>query len=147
MSLRDFFSLIQKVLTFVWLLIWMASFNQHTYNTDNKTGCKGNALSRLLSYIKFEKRPILMNFFFRSQLNQCLLVLVLCSHTVNNKINCLVELCIDIAYSDKTLSFEKLLEIGTYAPIHIRNLQFLLTEIFKETILIKLVFTGLPIVL
>lgn len=65
MSLRDFFSLIQKVLTFVWLLIWMASFNQHTYNTDNKTGCKGNALSRLLSYIKFEKKVYLNELHFQ----------------------------------------------------------------------------------
>ena len=36
-------------------------------------------------------------------------------------------------YSDKTSSFEKLLETDRSVPIHIRNLQILATEFFKES--------------
>ena len=42
------------------------------------------------------------------------------------------ERCLRIAHSDKTSSFQKLLETGRSVPINIRNLQILLaTEIFK----------------
>ena len=36
-------------------------------------------------------------------------------------------------YSDKTPSFEKLLETDRFVPIRIRNLQILATEFFKES--------------
>ena len=51
----------------------------------------------------------------------------------NNKINHLHERCLRIVYSDKTLSFEKLLETDRSVPIHIRNLQILATEFFEES--------------
>ena len=55
------------------------------------------------------------------------------SRTMNNKINHLHERCLRIVYSDKTLSFEKLSEIDRSVPIHIKNLQILATEFFKES--------------
>ena len=50
---------------------------------------------------------------------------------MNNKVNCLHERCLRIAHSDKTSSFEKLLEKDGYVTIHTRNLQTLATEMFK----------------
>ena len=41
--------------------------------------------------------------------------------------------CLRIVYSDKTSSFEKLLGKDRPVPIHIRNLQILATEFFKES--------------
>ena len=52
---------------------------------------------------------------------------------MNNKINDLHERCLRIVYSDKTSPFEKLLETDRSVPIHIRNLQILATEFFKES--------------
>ena len=51
--------------------------------------------------------------------------------TMNNKINRLYERCLCIAFSDKTSSFEKLLEKDGSVTIHTRNLQTLATEMFK----------------
>ena len=50
---------------------------------------------------------------------------------MNNKINRLHERCLRIICSNKTSSFEKLLEKGGSVTIHTRNLQTLATEIFK----------------
>ena len=74
-----------------------------------------------------------MNSFFTSQFNYCPLVWMFRSRTMNNKINHLHERCLCIVYSDKTSSFEKLLETDKSVPIHIRNLQILATEFFKES--------------
>ena len=53
------------------------------------------------------------------------------SRAINNKINHLHERCLHVVYSDKTSSFEKLSETGRSVPIQIRNLEILVTEIFK----------------
>ena len=53
------------------------------------------------------------------------------SRTMNNKINRLHERCLRIVYSDKTSSFENLLERDGSVTIHTRNLQTLATETFK----------------
>ena len=53
------------------------------------------------------------------------------SRLMNNKINRRSEKCLRIAYSDKTLSFEELLDRDTSVTIHTRNLQALATEMFK----------------
>ena len=53
------------------------------------------------------------------------------SRTMNNKINRLHERCLRIVHSDKTSSFEKLLEKDGSVTIHTRNLQTLATEMFK----------------
>ena len=50
---------------------------------------------------------------------------------MNNKINRLHERCLRIVHSDKTSSFEKLLEKDGSVTIHTRNLQTLATEMFK----------------
>ena len=50
---------------------------------------------------------------------------------MNNKINRFHERCLRIVHSDKTSSFQKLLEKDGSATIHTRNLQFLATEMFK----------------
>ena len=50
---------------------------------------------------------------------------------MNNKINHLHERCLHIVHSDKTLSFEKLLEKDGSVTIHTRSLQTLTTEMVK----------------
>ena len=107
-------------------------FNEHLDSILKKAGRKVNALSRILPYMNFKKRHMLMNSFFTSQFNYCPLVWMFHSRTMINKINHLHERCLRIVYSDKTSSFEKLLETDRSVPIHIRNLLILATEFFKE---------------
>ena len=50
---------------------------------------------------------------------------------LNNKINNLHERALRIVYQDKKSSFETLLKRNKSVSIHIKNLQYLATEIFK----------------
>ena len=72
-----------------------------------------------------------MNSFFISQFNYCHLVWMCHSRLMNNKINRQHDECLRIVYSDKTFSFEELLDKDEYVTIHTRNLQVLATEMFK----------------
>ena len=53
------------------------------------------------------------------------------SRIMNNKINWLHERCMRLIYEDKSSSFEELLEQDKSVLIHTRNLQILVTEMFK----------------
>ena len=53
------------------------------------------------------------------------------SRLINNKINRLHETCLRIIYSDKSSSFEELLEKDGSVTVHVRNLQKLAIEMFK----------------
>ena len=55
------------------------------------------------------------------------------SRTLDNKINHLHERCLYIVYSHRTSSLEKLLETDRTVSLHIRNLQILAIEFFKES--------------
>ena len=53
------------------------------------------------------------------------------SRIMNNKINWLHERCMRLIYEDKTSFFEELLEQDKIVLMHIRDLQMLVTEMFK----------------
>ena len=53
------------------------------------------------------------------------------SRLINNKINRLHETCLRIIYSDKSSTFEELLEKDGSVTVHIRNIQKLAIEMFK----------------
>ena len=61
------------------------NFNEQLDSIFKIAGRKVNALSRILPYMSFEKKCILMNSFFTSQFNYCPLVWMFHSRTVNNK--------------------------------------------------------------
>ena len=50
---------------------------------------------------------------------------------LNNRINKIYERALGLVYQNKSLSFSELLELGNAVTIHQRNLQVLVTEIFK----------------
>ena len=54
------------------------------------------------------------------------------SRKINNKINKLHGRALRLAYNDKSSSFRELLERDKSVTIHERNIQVLLTEIFKK---------------
>ena len=97
------------------------TLNSHVSNLCKNTSRKINALARVVPCMSISKRRILMNAFFKSQFNYCPLVWMCHSRINNRKINRLHERCLRIIYNDKISSFEK----------HNRNLQVLVTEMFK----------------
>ena len=79
-----------------------------------------------------------MNSLFASQFSYCTFIWMCHSRIVNNKINKLHKRCLGIVYNDKKSSFKELLETDKSALIHIKNLQFLATKMFKVSIKIYL---------
>ena len=72
-----------------------------------------------------------MNAFFKSQFSYCPLVWMCHSRANNGKINKLHQCCLQIIYSGKQSSFERLLEKDGSVSVHNRNLQILATDRYK----------------
>ena len=81
--------------------------------------------------MNLSKKNVLMNSFFKSQFSYCPLVWMCHSRTINNKINHLHERCLCLIYNNKISSFKELLERDRSVPLHNRNLQMLVTEMFE----------------
>ena len=107
------------------------NFNCTLENILKKASKNVHTIARMTPYMSIPKRKLLMNSFFTSQINYYLLTSMCHSRTMSNKINRLHERCLRTAYSEKTSSFDKLLENDGSVNIHTRNLQTLVTEIFK----------------
>ena len=67
----------------------------------------------------------------KSQFNYCPLVWMFCSRQSNNLINKIHERSLRISYKDQKTSYHNLLETHNKLTIHQRNLQVLMTEIYK----------------
>ena len=86
------------------------SFNAHLDKILTKARQKVNVLARIAPYMNIPKRKLIMNSFFTSQFNYCPLVWMCHSRSMNSRINRLHETCLRIIYSDKSSSFEELLQ-------------------------------------
>ena len=72
-----------------------------------------------------------MKAFVISQFNYCPLIWMFHNRALNNRINKIHKRALRLVYQNKNLSFNELLELDNAVNIHQRNLQFLVTEIFK----------------
>ena len=77
------------------------------------------------------KRKVLMKAFITSQFSYCPLVWMFHSRTLNNRIININERALRLTYKDKQSSFKELLEKYHSVTVHHKNLQALVTEIFK----------------
>ena len=107
------------------------SFDKHIKTICKKASNKLRALARVTPYMSIEKKKILMNSFFDSQFNYCLLVWMCYSRRNNTKINNLHERCLRLIYSDKKSFYEEVLGKDGSVSIHHRKIQALATEIYK----------------
>ena len=107
------------------------SFKKHVKILCRKAGQKLHALTRVSCYMDTEKLKLLMRAFVLSHFSYCPLVWMFNDRTTNHRINHLHERALRIAYNDHINDFGYLLEQSNSVPIHIRNLQLLMTEVFK----------------
>ena len=107
------------------------SFNKHINNLCKKASPKLNALARIAGYMDFPKRRLIMKAFIASQFGCCPLIWMFHSRALNNKINSIHERALRITYSDRTSTFEELLNKNKSVSIHHRNLRVLVTEPYK----------------
>ena len=107
------------------------TFYNHLKNPSKKIGNKLNAVTRIAPYLNHNQIRLTCNSFFKGQLSYCPLNSTFCSRRSNHLFNKLQERALRIAYNDFNSSFSELLEMANESTIHIRNLKFLLTEVYK----------------
>ena len=104
------------------------NFNEHVLTLCRKAGRKVTALSRLVKFMPFFKRRILLKTFIESQFSYCPLIWMFHSRKLNHKINHIHERALRLVYNDYTSTFENLLLIDGSVSIHHRNIQKVATE-------------------
>ena len=96
-----------------------------------KAGQKLSVLLRLSPYLDISKEKIIYTTMVKSQLNYCSLVWMFCPRMLSNLINKVQERALRITYNDQLTNFKSLLSNHNEITIHQRNLQVLMTEIYK----------------
>ena len=105
---------------------------KNIFNTlCRKASQKLHALSRISQYLSQHKKQILFKTFVMSQFNYCPLVWMCHSRGLNNKTNNIHKRALRIAYQEKKSNLKYLLQKRKSVSIHMKNLQYLATEIFK----------------
>ena len=106
-------------------------FDSHVKSMCKKASQKLNALSKVAYQLNFNQRKLLMNPFITSQFFYAAIVWMFHSRKQNHRINRIHERALRVVYKDYNPSFDELLEKDNSCKIHDRNLQKLVTQIFK----------------
>ena len=107
------------------------NFNEHVSSLCKKASQKVNALSRIASCMTFNPRRLILNSLITSHFSYCAIVWMFHSRKLNERINHIHEMALRIVCKDFYSSFQELLIKDNSSNIHHRNLQKLVTEIFK----------------
>ena len=82
------------------------------------------------TFAKIKKRMLFRSFII-SQFNYCPLVWMCHGRCLSNKINKTYERALRIVYQDKKSSFKTLFKRDKSTSIHLKNHQYIATELFK----------------
>ena len=107
------------------------TFHQDIKKMYRKGAQKLSAFLRLSPYLIPKKRKTLNTTTAQSQLNCCPLVWIFCLRRSNNLINKVQERPFRTTYNDQLTDFNSLLLNHNEITIHQRNLQVLMTAIYK----------------
>ena len=106
-------------------------FDNHVASLCKKASQKLNALARVAQYMNLAQCRSIMKAFICSQFGYCPLVWMFHSRKINNRVNSLHERVVRVVYRDYKATFSELLSKDKSVTIHQRNLQLLVTEMFK----------------
>ena len=106
-------------------------FESHINSLCSKASQKLYALSRMSSYMSLGQRRLIMKSFISSQFGYCPMIWMNHSRALNNKINRIHERALRLVYRGKKSTFEELLNKDNSVKFHIKNLQVIVTEMFK----------------
>ena len=107
------------------------NFEKHVNNLCTKASQKHSALCRVSSFMSTGQKKIIMKAFINSQFGYCPLVWMNHNKKINNRINRIHERALRVVYNNNNATFEELLKKDNSVKIHDRNLQVLVTEMFK----------------
>ena len=106
------------------------SIENHVTSLCKKASQKLHALARISHYMDLNKRRSLMKAFITSQFSYCALIWMFHGCNLNNKINRIHERALRLIYQNNS-SFSELLDLDNSVTVHQKNLQVLVTEIYK----------------
>ena len=98
----------------------------------SKVNKKVSAFARLNNYISREQALTVCNAVILSNFNYCPLIWLFCNKGANKEVDRTHKRALRILYKDYESSFETLLARSGSDSIHIKNLQKLMTEIYKS---------------
>ena len=107
------------------------SFYRHVSKLCQKASNKLYALARISPYMNQNKLRYLMKAFITSQFQYCPLIWMFHSRQLNQKINKIQERALRITYKETESTFSELLQKDCAVTIHTKNLQVLMTEMYK----------------
>ena len=107
------------------------TFHQHIKKMCRKAGQKLSALLRRSPYLDSNKRKTIYSTMVKSQLNYCPLIWMFCPRWSSNLINKVQERALCITYNDQLTGLKSRLSNHNEITIHQRNLEVLMTEIYK----------------
>ena len=105
----------------------------HIHGLCSKVNQKVSAFASLNTYLSPDQATKICNTIILSNFNYCPLVWLFCSDAANDEINREHKRCLRILYQDYESSFQLLLSRDNRQTIHVKNLQKLMTEIYKST--------------
>ena len=101
-------------------------------NICSKAGQKLSTLLRIIPYLDQGKKVLLYKSIIKSQFNYCPLVWMYCSRQSNNLIIRVHKRGLRLTYRNKTnKEFQQTLRGKNEPTIHQKNLQVLMTEVYK----------------
>ena len=107
------------------------NFESHRAKLIAKANNKLSVLTRMINFLDFPKRRILLKSFFESQFNYCSLAWMFHGRGTNNKINHLHERALRMVYNEYEISFEELLLRDNSFTVHENNIKKLMVELYK----------------
>ena len=108
------------------------TFSKHIETLCSKVNKKVSAFARLNNYISREQALTVCNAVILSNFNYCPLIWLFCNKGANKEIDRTHKRALRILYEDYESSFETLLARSGSNSMHIKNLQKLMTEIYKS---------------
>ena len=107
------------------------TFEHHVAGLCLKASNKLYTLSRIAPFMDQGKLRYLMRAFINSQFQYCPLAWMFHSRELRHKIEKIQERALRVTYQDYESSFEVLMEKDRSITVHQRNLQNLMTEMYK----------------
>ena len=96
-----------------------------------KNKSETTCISAYIDYMEKPQLELTINIFTMSHFSYCPLVWMFHDRATNNKTNKVNERALRIMHKDSTSNFQELLSKSILVFVHQRNLQLLLTEIYK----------------
>ena len=98
------------------------NFDSHIRKMCKKSGQKLNALSRITTFLKKDKKSIIFDAMIKSQFSYCPIIWMFSSRLSNNLINKVHERSLRLITNDQNSSFETLLQNINDITVHQRNI-------------------------